>query len=120
MRYRDDTPQKYRLDLEQCTQTNCETGYTRKIQRCAHAQAATSSGSATTCWEFQDVGGGWKRYHSSAQGGIDGAYCAYAGGKGSARLSTRFPPRPETYELDFARGSQTNTSTCVVRQIRRA
>jgi hypothetical protein len=116
IRYVDDIPQPYHIDFANNIQTNCKTGYRRNIMR--EEKDVLSSGG--TAWYYQDDSGGWRRYESMIEGQIQQRYLAYLKGGPSVVSPITFPGRPESYELDFVKGTQKNLSSQTSRRINRS
>ncbi len=114
VRYVDDRPQAYRIDLINMRQTNNATGFTRGIKRVQMPEDRASGD-----WQWLDDGHNWVRWEALARPVLDAAYTQYRDGAGSATVTLRFPGRPESYTIDFSKGQQTNSATGTKRAIRR-
>ena len=114
-RYLDDIPQAYQIDYGNKRQMNLKTSYTRAIDR-----RPTDKPPENQNWFYENEHGQWTRYESLIQNSIEKAYQLYRAGGGVSYHDIRFPGRPEVYQLNFSTGQQTNKTTNVSRNIKRA
>jgi hypothetical protein len=111
VRYIDDRPQLYHIDFGASTQTNASTSYVRGIMRKRVEVPIRAA------WEYHDQQ--WHPYELLVQAQIESAFRAYSDGTGPVTIAVSFPGRPETYQLDFLHGNQTNSKSGETRHIRR-
>jgi hypothetical protein len=116
VRYVDDAPQTYSIDFQQNIQKNTKTNFARRIERRAMSISETRN---TKKWYFRNEHNAWTLYESLIQQTIENAYDLYRSGQGPSTLVVRFPGRPESYEIDFIAGRQTNKTTSEIRLIAR-
>ncbi|CAF1352924.1 unnamed protein product [Rotaria magnacalcarata] len=113
-RYLDDIPLPYRIDYENNKQTNTKTSYTRVIERRPMEKQPGSQN-----WFYHNEQNNWMRYELLVQNTIESKFQLYRSGQGPATIDIHFPGRPETYEINFLKGQQTNKTTNAVRNIKR-
>eukprot|EP00760_Papus_ankaliazontas_P019634 PhM_4_TR18050/c1_g1_i1/m.43955/K03165/TOP3; DNA topoisomerase III len=112
VRFLDDIPQDYDVIFGQDVQINCKTRYQRAIRRSQVHVATTDH-----FWCYYDDA--WHAFDDVANTHLESAYAAYCrpGGKGLTCVSVA--GRPEMYEVNFARATQKNLTTGIVRSISR-
>ncbi|CAF3627648.1 unnamed protein product [Rotaria socialis] len=113
-RYLDDIPLPYRIDYKNNKQTNTKTSYTRVIDRRPLEKQPDNQN-----WFYHNEQNNWMRYELLVQNTIENKFQLYRSGHGSATIDIHFPGRPETYEINFLKGQQTNKTTNAVRNIKR-
>jgi HrpA-like RNA helicase len=113
-RYIDDTPQTYQIDYQNNRQTNMKTSYQRVIDRRPIDKPPDNQN-----WFYRDEHGNWMRYECLIQNSIEKAFQLYRSGQGSSIIDIHFPGRPETYQINFLKGQQTNKTTNAVKDIKR-
>ena len=113
MKYDTDRPQPYEVDFVNSLQKNVATGYGRSIRREQEPVRTTKS-----TWQFNDVGV-WKDFDRMDQDLIEKEFKKYESGGQASTFTTHFIGRPETYEINFVMGTQTNKSTGTSKPIRR-
>ena len=116
IRFVDDKPQSYKINFKcmPMVQINMKSQYTRQVSRIK----VTIQTIGNSTWQYCD-GVVWISYDSLTQAQIELAFRSYIDKCGSSKLLLQFPGRPETYELCFAQGQQTNKQTGAVRNLRR-
>ena len=116
VRYVDDRPQNYIIDVHEMTQKNSTTMYSRKIERVLLTKEELSELSKSDHkWQFKDSC--WVSYDFSTQKLIREAYENYIKG-GNGFLVFNTPGRAEEYTINFASGYQYNNVTKVQREVR--
>ncbi|CAF1361486.1 unnamed protein product, partial [Adineta steineri] len=113
-RYIDDTPQTYQIDFQKNRQMNTKTSYQRLIDRRPLQKPADNLN-----WFYCNEHGNWTRYELLVQNQIEQGFQLYRLDRGSSTVDIRFPGRPETYEIDFIRGQQTNKISKAKKKIKR-
>jgi hypothetical protein len=113
LRYNNDQLQDYDIDFGSGLQINAATKYRRRINRREVEVLLTGNES----WCYQAGNGAWRRFDSMAQDPMRAAYTQYATGRGPSEMDLSFPGSPDTYRLNFADNSQTNSRTGVRRSI---
>jgi hypothetical protein len=113
-RYIDDTPQTYKIDYQNNRQTNVKTSYQRVIDRRPMDKPPDNQN-----WFYRNEHGKWMNYESLVQNSIEEAFQLYRSGQGSSTIDIHFPGRPETYQINFLKGQQTNKTTNAVKDIKR-
>jgi hypothetical protein len=112
-RYLDDKPGTYKIDYQNNRQANMKTSYQRVIDR-----RPMDNSSAYQNWFYQDEHGNWKPYESLIQDSIERAFQSYRSGQGPSTIDVHFPGRPETYQINFLTGRQTNKTTNIAKTIK--
>ncbi|CAF0858850.1 unnamed protein product [Adineta steineri] len=113
-RYIDDTPQTYQIDFQKNRQMNTKTSYQRLIDRRPLQKPADNLN-----WFYCNEHGNWIRYELLVQNQIEQGFQSYRSGRGSSTINIHFPGRPETYEINFLRGQQTNKTSNAIKNIKR-
>jgi hypothetical protein len=113
-RYLDDVPQPYQVDYQNNRQTNTKSSFPRAIDRRPMDKSPDNQN-----WFYQNEHGNWMRYESLVQNSIEKAFQLYRSGQGPSTTDIQFPGRPETYQINFLKGQQTNKATNVSRNIKR-
>eukprot|EP00615_Pteridomonas_danica_P010959 CAMPEP_0114329728 /NCGR_PEP_ID=MMETSP0101-20121206/1258_1 /TAXON_ID=38822 ORGANISM="Pteridomonas danica, Strain PT" /NCGR_SAMPLE_ID=MMETSP0101 /ASSEMBLY_ACC=CAM_ASM_000211 /LENGTH=361 /DNA_ID=CAMNT_0001459463 /DNA_START=113 /DNA_END=1198 /DNA_ORIENTATION=+ len=114
-RYLDDTPQEYDINFETSKQQNVQTKYQRHISRIQLKVPLLSNGK----WCVKNDQNLWAFYDSLIQAEIETAYQNYSHGNAPSFKMITFPGRNETYEINFAKGIQTNSDSKTERMIKR-
>jgi HrpA-like RNA helicase len=114
IRYLDDTPQPYQIDYKNNRQINMKTLYPRPIERRPIDNPPDNQN-----WFYRNEHGNWVGYESLVQTEIETAFKLYRAQQGSSTVDIQFPGRPETYQINFLKGQQTNKTTNAVKDIKR-
>jgi hypothetical protein len=91
-RFKDDVPQRYKIDFGKMEQIHPVTGYKRDVARKDMGYVEHPG----IVWEV-DLGGalGWRRYEKVVAEGLEEAFRAYAQGGSAKKEGVTIPGRPE-------------------------
>ncbi len=70
-------------------------------------------------WYYQNEHDQGISYQSLVQNSIEKAFQSYRSRQGSSTINIQPPGRPETYQINFSNGQQTNKNTNKVKDIKR-
>ena len=113
-RYLDDISATYIINFQKKTQTSTRTFDQRAIDRRLVSKLTNNRN-----WFYCNKHGTWMRYEPMVEDKIEQEFQIYCSGRGSSTVDIKFPERPETYQINFLKGQQTNKTTYVIKNIKR-
>jgi hypothetical protein len=113
-RFLDDISETYKINFQKNRQTNTRTFYQQAIDRRLVSELTNNRN-----WFYCNEHATWMRYEQMVENNIEQAFQFYRSDRGSTTIDIQFPGHPETYQINFLKGQQTNKTTYKIKKIKR-